>query len=190
MKESIKAALASGRVALPESVRELTGTTNVLMGPSEGVPFALQTPIATAVLEQQPRFRWRELRGAVSYTVAIFDPDFRRVAKSEPLKTTEWLTQQSLDRGGVYSWQVTALKEGREVVSPVRPAPEARFRVLDQAAAEEVERYRRSGANSHLAAGVVYARAGLRDDAEREFLMLLKQNPRSSVARGLLRSVK
>jgi hypothetical protein len=190
MRESIKVALASGRVAAPESVMELAGATNVLMGPSEGVPFALRAPVATAVFEQRPRFRWKELRGAVSYTVSIFDPDFRRVAKSEALTTTEWLIPQSLDRGAVYSWQVTALKDGREVVSPVRPAPEARFRVLDQAAAEEVDRYRRSGTNSHLAAGVVYARAGLRDDAEGEFLMLVKENPRSSVARRLLRSVK
>ena len=190
VQEAIKVALASGRVKMPESVAELAGSTNVLMGSAEGIPFALRSPIATAVVEQRPRFRWSELRGAVSYTVSIFDPDFRRVAKSEPLTKSEWLIPQSLDRGAVFSWQVTALKDGREVVSPARPAPEARFRVLDPAAAEEVERYRRSRTNSHLAAGVVYARAGLREDAEQEFRMLVKQNPRSRVAHRLLRSVQ
>ena len=190
MQEAIKLALASGRVRMPESVAGLAGTTNVLMGSSEGVPFAVRSPIATGVFDQRPTFRWMGLRGAVSYTVSVFDPDFRRVARSEPLTKTEWMIPQALDRGAVFSWQVTALKDGKEVVSPVRPAPEARFRVLDQAAAEEVERYRRSWAKSHLAAGVVYARAGLREDAEREFRTLVKENPRSTVARRLLGSVK
>ena len=190
MQEAIKGAIASGRVRMPASVADLAGSANVLMGSSEGVPFAVRSPIATAVVEQRPTFRWGELRGAVSYTVSVFDPDFRPVARSEPLTKTEWVVPQALDRGAVFSWQVTALKEGREVVSPVRPAPEARFRVLDQAAAEEVERYRRSSVKSHLAAGVVYARAGLREDAEREFRMLVKENPRSSLARRLLGSVK
>ena len=190
MQDAIKIAIASGRVRMPSSVAELAGSANVLMGSTEGVPFAVRSPIATAVVEQRPTFRWAELKGAVSYTVSIFDPDFKRVARSEPLTKTVWVIPQALDRGGVYSWQVTALNEGREVVSPVRPAPEARFRVLDEAAADDVERYRRSAAKSHLAAGVVYARAGLREDAQGEFRLLVKENPRSSVARRLLGSVK
>jgi hypothetical protein len=175
---------------MPASVAELAGSANVLMGSTEGVPFAVRSPIATAVVEQRPTFRWAELKGAVSYTVSIFDPDFKRVARSEPLTKTEWVIPQALDRGAVYSWQVTALKEGKEVVSPSRPAPEARFRVLDEAAADDVEGYRRSAPKSHLAAGVVYARAGLREDAQREFRLLVEENPRSSVARRLLGSVK
>jgi hypothetical protein len=190
LQGAIKIALASGRVTLPQQVAELAGTTGVLMGSSKAVPFSLLSPVATAVVQQRPGFRWRELKGAVSYTVSVFDQDFRLIAKSEPLTKTGWLIPQSLDRGTTYSWQVTALKDGKEVVSPVRPAPEARFRVLDSAAVEEVERYRRSGTNSHLAAGVVYARAGLREEAEREFRTLMKENPDSAVARRLLRSVQ
>jgi hypothetical protein len=190
VQDAIRVSLGSGRVKLPQPVLELAGTQIILMGSSEGVPFPLHSPVATFVVEQRPRFRWSELKGASSYTVTIFDSDFRRVARSESLTKTEWQVPEPLERGLRFSWQVTAVKDGIEVVSPVRPAPEAQFRVLDPSAAEEIDRYRRSGTTSHLAAGIVYARAGLREDAEREFRILVNENPGASIARRLLRSVQ
>jgi hypothetical protein len=38
--------------------------------------------------------------------------------------------------------------------------------------------------------GVLYAQAGLLDDAEREFSALLRANPKSEVARKLLSNVR
>jgi hypothetical protein len=38
--------------------------------------------------------------------------------------------------------------------------------------------------------GVFYAQAGLLDEAEREFSVLLNANPKSPVAQGLLQSIK
>jgi hypothetical protein len=43
---------------------------------------------------------------------------------------------------------------------------------------------------SHLARGVIYAEAGLLDQARAEFAALVKDNPRSQLARRLLSSVK
>ena len=44
--------------------------------------------------------------------------------------------------------------------------------------------------NSHLALGVFYTRAGLLNEAEREFQRLVKLNPQSELARKLLQSVR
>ncbi len=54
------------------------------------------------------------------------------------------------------------------------PAPEAKFKVLEQSQANELERIKKTAANSPLTLGVLYAQAGLLNDAEREFETLLK----------------
>jgi hypothetical protein len=48
----------------------------------------------------------------------------------------------------------------------------------------------RNGRRSHLALGIFYARAGMVEEAERELTALVRQNPKSQVARKLLRSVE
>jgi hypothetical protein len=62
--------------------------------------------------------------------------------------------------------------------------------VLEQAKIEEIANARRAYAKSHLVLGLLYANAGLLDDAEREFNALVKANPQSTVPRKLLGSVK
>jgi hypothetical protein len=86
---------------------------------------------------------------------------------------------------------VTAtLADGEELISPRTPAPRAKFRVLEVSADEELRRLEASVPESHLARGVLYARAGLVEEAEAEFRKLAALNPRSPVARKLLRSVR
>jgi hypothetical protein len=85
---------------------------------------------------------------------------------------------------------VTAVKDGQEVISPAAPAPEARFKVLGAATMKELERLEAAHPDSHLVRGVLYAQAGLLDDAEREFRALLEANPQSPTAQKLLQSVE
>jgi hypothetical protein len=134
--------------------------------------------------------RWRPLSGATSYTVTILDPSFSVVATSQPSQATTWTVSRKLERGRIYSWQVAAVKDGKEVISPTAPAPEARFKVLDREKAAELERLEKTHTNSHLALGVLYGQSGLLNDAEREFSALLRENPQSAVAQELLRSVR
>jgi hypothetical protein len=70
--------------------------------------------------------------------------------------------------------------------SPLR-APEKR--PDEHEAANELRRLEEAAPESHLARGVLYARAGLVAEAEAEFRKLVTLNPRSPVARKLLRSV-
>ncbi len=187
----VKQTLTAQRIETPRMLTELIGKSAVLMGPAdEGHPFALLGPVGTVVMSDRPTFRWRALGGAESYVVKIYDADFNEVAVSPQLTETAWTVTRSLERGRIYSWQVTARVGDKEVASPVRPAPEARFMILDQAEANELAEAKNVSAGSHLTLGILYAQAGLLDDAERELQALLRANPQSALAQKLLRSVR
>lgn len=174
--------------------RRLVERANVLRGePKNGLPFPLVGPLGTVVRDQQPTLRWEPLAGARSYTVKIVTADGSndKVADSGKLAGTEWTATKPLTRGKTYYWEVEAeVADGSLVVSPVVPAPDAKFRVLDSAAADELERAEREQASSHLLLGSLYAKAGLLDDAEREFRLLARANPKSPAVRRLLESVR
>lgn len=62
----------------------------------------------------------------------------------------------------------------------------ARAGVAEELRRHELEEWKRIAGDSHLLLGIANARAGLRDDALREFRLLAEQNPQSSLARKLL----
>lgn len=188
-EQMIRRALTTGRVETPD-LAALNVKTGSLMGGGENALFKLLEPVAKVIESNQPDFRWQPLAGAASYTVTVYDADFNRVMTSPLLTGTEWRMQPPLPRGAIYSWQVKAMKDGREVIVPEPPAPEARFKVLEQAKAAELARARRQFADSHLTLGLLYAQAGMLDESERELRMLVDANQASSLARKLLRSVK
>lgn len=192
VQADVKTTLTAQQVKTPKVLlAQLIGEGGTTRGTvSDGMPFVILVPVGTAVQTDRPTFRWQPLNGATSYKVTVFDADFNAVAKSEDLTTTEWTPSQPLPRGEVYQWQVTALKDGKEVASPTAPAPEAKFKVLEQNKAEAIEQIKRKHSNSHLTLGVLYAQAGMLDDAEREFQALLNANPKSPVAQKLLNDVR
>jgi len=190
-RQIIEAALTKRRVETPPGLARLIGKGGTLLGGAgAGAAFALTNPVGTVVQSDRPLFRWQPLSGATGYRVTVYDSNFNKVVTSPQLSETEWTASQSLERGSIYSWQVTALKEGREIRSPVPPAPEVKFSILDSASAEELARAQQSYANSHLTLGTLYARAGLLDEAEREFQALLQANPKSEVAQKLWRGLQ
>lgn len=188
----VKQSLQSGKITVASN--SLGGGGGVLMGDGNeesGVPFALQTPIGKVIRENQPLLRWKPLKDAASYQAAIVDDKFRVVEQSGKLTATNWKPSKPLPRGANYSWQVTATKtDGTETVSPSSPAPQARFRVVEQNLFEDLQRLEKSGNRSHLALGVLYAKAGLKQEARAEFEKLVRENPGSPLARKLLQSVK
>lgn len=128
------------------------------------------------------------MEGVTAYVVEVYDDQYKLAATSPELTEASWTT--TLARGKVYSWQVKALKEGQEFTSPRPPAPQAKFRILDQAKANEIARARRAHGNSHLTLALLYADAGLIKEAEQELRLLRRANPNSEVARALLRSLQ
>jgi hypothetical protein len=187
----LKRMLTTGEAPIPSGVTGLAGKPETMMGtPEARQVFRLIQPVGVVVLEDRPGFRWTSLEGASAYTVDVFDSESKRVATSGELQLTQWTPARGLEQDRTYIWEVTAIKDGKEVVSPAPPTPQARFKVLDRASVDELESARRRYPSSHLLLGGIFAQAGLLDDAEREFKALLSANPNSTIARRLLQSVQ
>ena len=196
-RQAVRNALLNRRVESSTALAGLEARQGTLMsGPDRSdtppgtLTFGLASPVGKVVRTDDPTFRWQPLAGASSYTVNVFDADFKKVATASAVSATEWTPSQALARGRLYTWQVTAVKDGQEITSPAPPAPEAKFRVLDDAQHRKLARAEQQHAGSHLTLGVLYARAGLLDEAEREFQALVETNPNSAAARNLLKSVR
>ncbi|MGH9763007.1 MAG: hypothetical protein ACREAC_19455, partial [Blastocatellia bacterium] len=149
-KKLMEHSLAAGRVQLPPWVRDLRGKKSVLMGvPDSSDSFKLETPLGAATLSDRPEFRWKKLEGGSDYVVSVYDEEFNQVAKSSPLTANQWRPGKALKRGRIYLWQVTVTKDGREVMAPAPPEPEARFKVIDSVAASELEDAERDYPDAH-----------------------------------------
>jgi hypothetical protein len=190
-RKKLKEALATRRIERPPQLRGLTRPPSALMSAGNGEKeFSVIEPAGEVLLTDRPTFRWSPSEGATAYVVEVYDDKFNLVIASPRLTDVAWAATRALPRGGVYAWQVKAFKDGREVTSPRPPAPQARFRVLDRAKANELERARRAYPSSHLTLGLLYAEAGLLKEAEQELRLLQKANPDSELARRLLRQVQ
>jgi hypothetical protein len=189
VQAEVAAALRDGRVRAP-SVADLRGRAGELMGEAGSREYGLLSPVATVVESRTPTFRWHAIEGADNYVVSIFGPDSSKVAESAQIREPTWRVNVPLPRGRIYSWQVRATKQGKEVLMPPPAAPVARFRVIEGAKAERLAQIRHGQVSSHLVLGLAYADAGLLEEAEPEFKKLVAANPKSSVARSLLLSVQ
>lgn len=187
----IARAAISERIEPAEVLKDLGGEQSGLRGTGDGPQeFKQLYPVRNVVVENRPVFSWDSLPEASNYQVYVLDADGKQIRQSEELPSTQtqWQAPAALRRGQVFSWVVTALVDGKKVVSPVASAPETKFAVLSNSDFQELARLRKS--RSHLALGVFYARAGLLNEAEREFESLVKLNPDSELPRKLLQSVR
>jgi hypothetical protein len=190
-RQYVARAALSEQIGPADVLRRLSGEQSGLRGNDNGPQgFRLLYPVRSVVTEARPVFRWENLPEVSSYRVYVLDASGNQVCQSEelPPTQTQWKAPAPLRRGQIFSWVVTALVNGKKVVSPSTSAPEMKFAVLSIGDFQELTRIKRS--NSHLALGVFYARTGLLNEAEREFESLIKLNPRSELPRKLLQSVR
>jgi tetratricopeptide (TPR) repeat protein len=182
-------ALRTGRVKASGTLSFLLGEQKRLMG-SRGRQrsFIPLSPVGAVVATTQPTFRWKRVSGATAYTVTIYRNNLKEIVSSQTLTGTQW-TSPPLARDRTYSWQIRAIRDNREMISPPPDAREARFRVLSQSEVDDLGRIKEAYAKSHLTLGVIYARMGLFDEAAAEFRALLDANPGSPIVKQLLRSV-
>jgi hypothetical protein len=192
LRQTVAHVLTTRRFDASPGLVDLAETTRRRMRGEDEQADTVQVlaPRGVVVQSDRPTFRWRALEGAVDYIVRIYDSKLRDIESSGPLAGTEWKVERPLERGVTYSWQIRATKDGKTVVSPKPPAPEARFRVLDEESAAALENAKRLHSSSHLAMGVLYWKHGLIDEAEREFQALVTANPDSPVAAQLLESLR
>ena len=187
----VKEALLTQRLTKSSLLAGLNRPASSLMsGTEQSNRFSVTGPVGKVMESDRPTFRWSRLEGAKSYVVEVYDDKFNLVTTSPELVPNSWTAPQSLKRGGVYSWQVKAIKDGQEFRSPRPPAPQAKFRILDQAKVNELAQAKRAYGSSHLALGLLYTQAGLLDEAEQEFRALQKSNPDSTLVRKLINQVQ
>jgi hypothetical protein len=147
--------------------------------------------VGEVVLEAHPIFLWQPLAGAVSYSVVIFDTNANQIQTSPATHSTSWKPAHPLQRGKVYQWQVRAVMgDGKPVVAPSFPKPEAKFRVLDQAKVDELRQFRQAHPESHLVLGILFAESGLLKDARSELGEIQQSDRNFELAQNLLRSVR
>ena len=138
-----------------EPLRGINNPTHVTMEPS-----------GIVVESAQPPLQWTAIKGA-RYAVSIFRGT-QMVIESAEITSNSWMPPKPLARGVTYEWQVEAKHGDTVTILPTPPAPPAMFHVLDEAAWREIEEAKRLLPNNHLLAGVLYARAGVRDRAVEE----------------------
>ena len=190
-RQYIARAALSEQIQPADVLRRLSGQQSGLRGDGHnGKAFKLLYPSRRVVTEDKPTFKWESLSGVTSYRVYILDANSDQVAQSEelPPTQTQWKPPTPLRRGQIFSWVVTALIDGKEIVSPSASAPEVKFAILSGNDLNELNQLKKS--DSHLALGIFYARVGLVTEAEREFQKLIQLNPQSELPRKLLQSVR
>ena len=147
----LKEALTKRRIETSPQLKGLTRPPSSLMGADkDGSEFFVIEPVGRVLLTDLPTFRWSPMEGATGYVVEVYDEKFNLKATSPQLTRNSWAAPQSLSRGSVFTWQVKAIKDSQEFTSPHPSAPQARFRILDQAKASELTKARRDYASSHL----------------------------------------
>src|SRR5262249_35281012 len=177
-QQMIRNALSSQRLEKSPLLAGLVRPDSLLRkgGDNRGARFSVVAPVGIVMLSDRPTFRWSPLEGATGYVVEVYDDKLRQIIASPQLADTSWTALKSLKRGGIYFWQVTAIKGGEEIISPRPPAPLADFRILDESLANELVQARRAYASSNLTMALVYTQAGLLDEAEQEFRALRRAN--------------
>ena len=192
LQQSIKEFLLAAEVKRPDILGEINGINSALRGTGTDQKQSLKllSPVGVVIAEDRPAFKWEPLDSAAAYRVEISESPSRAPISSDPLAphVTQWTSPEALQRGKIYSWVVIAVVNGEEVVSPPVSMPEAKFKVLEEEKARDLNRLKR--ANSHLALGIFYAREGMTTEAKEEFQTLVDNNPQSSVAQRLLRIIE
>ena len=191
LRAEVLDAARTGSMRKPQStLTELAAPPLALRGgPEPNEPaFALDEPAGVVVVSRSPVLRWQPLAGAESYTVTVLDTDFNEVAQSGPLNATHWRVARPLERGRVYSWQVSASHGGRSVKAPAAPAAPVKFKIMDARSNALIGRVKRS--LDPLSLAVLYARVGALDEAARELSRIDGRSPDARSARRLLEQLQ
>lgn len=161
----VRNARAGAPLPLPKILESLRGRAHVLRGHAD--ESSKLEPAGVIVSTPRPELRWPENNGAVAI-VTMFEGD-REIARSKPLRTNRWRPDRELPRGVVLTWQVELSRGDDILILPVPPTPPARFAITDLAAQAAVEKARIAHVDDPLLLGLLYAKAGLVNEARAAF---------------------
>ena len=195
--------LRASRLALPTLLASLAKTDGKTMGAPGEEPILLLRPGGTFVSSLRPTFAFKAVPQASKYKLTCIPQKSK--ANADPISytipadpkaspsTVVWGIPSDLpvlEAATTYTWTVEALDAQDNTLAVSSRHEEVLFRTLTVAEMEEIERKRKQYANAPLLMGVLYARLGVLEEAERAFSQDLKANPANTMARRMLRQVQ
>lgn len=184
-REIVIASLKNNKIPLSEDVEKFQ--TPVVRGGNDSslnskiIPL---NPVNHAVRTVQPLFGW-EAEKDTEYKITVLNQAKQEIMTSETLKQGSWKIPKVLS-GGFYFWRITAKKENSDAVIK---SPDFFFKVIGEEETARLEK-REKQIKSRLAKAIIYFRAGLFDEAEKELKAELRQNPNSNTAKKFLAQIK
>jgi hypothetical protein len=165
-------------IKLPNYLKDLQTKTDKLRGNNDGraEQIPILSPNGKVIRESSPTLNFTKIEGIESYEVSIYDGSTR--IKKETISANSWRVPVNLPNGKLYEWQVSAKSGDKNYLG------QGKFYVVSQAEENKIRQ-----AKDSLQRGKAFAKAGLLDDARREFKQYLKQNPGSQSAKKLLRQL-
>jgi hypothetical protein len=148
-------------IVMPPALQSVLGESEILRGTSAAT--GPLTPMGVVITSARPLFTWPTPSRARS-VVEIFAGE-TEVARSPELATDSWRPPHDLRRGVTYTWTVRVEHDDTARILPAAPSPIARFHVLDASTLEALTAAERRHGDDHLLLGVLYARAGVEDEA-------------------------
>ena len=189
-RAQLAAAMQSGKLEVNMPVRLAGERTETMLGsPSAPPAFRLLSPVGRVSVSDRPAFTWSALDGAKSYKVTVYGAGYKKIAESPVVSETSWQSTDTLPRGDVYTWTVTAQGGKGTIVEPAPPQPEAAFKVLEADTAAELQQATASHPHDPLLLAVLYARAGAVDEARAQIDALAAENPDSRLVAQLRASL-
>ena len=170
LAESAAQILGSQEPQMPRTLADLPEATGS----------GLIYPITETIEPQQPALSWT-MFAPPPYNVTVSNAANQVIAHIDGLPTQLWLVPMPLERGGKYTWQVTAGNKDTESAS---------FIVMSTEAMAEWQDVRREFKDSHLVLGLVAEELGLLTVAEREYQALIKAFPNAEAPARLLTNVQ
>ena len=177
-------ARTTGHIAAPPVWKALQAGPDVVRGIQGTAMRGTFTPTGTVIESQQPAFSWPGVRGA-AYVVRVSSGN-DEIAHSELLRVASWTPATPFPRGTTYEWQVEVHDRSGVKVIPNPPNPPLLFAIADEQSARDLAAARRNLTSDHFLLGVLYARAGLRDEAAAELRTWLGEHPADTAAQRLL----
>lgn len=189
-RAQLAAAMQTGKLEVNVPARLAVERTETMLGSPSGPPaFRLLSPVGRVSVSDRPAFTWNALDGAKTYKVTVYGAGYKKIVESPIVSTTNWQAMDTLPRGAVYTWTVTAEGGKGTVVEPAPPQPEAAFKVLEANAAAELQQAAASHPHDALLLAVLYARAGAVDEARAQIDALAAENPDSKLVAQLRESL-
>ena len=187
--QELEASLLAENLVRPSIIGIFDKSSIVLRGDdSKSESFNVTSPYSTVISNDRPTFQWTALNGASSYVVSVYDSKLNLIKTSDPVTETHWLMPSRLGRGVIYTWTVTAFKDGKEILAPTLPA-RAEFKIIEGPEWAKLSRNIKQ-MRSGVARGVLYAKAGLLGEAEQELRTHLIRYPDDGHAKKLLETIK